>query len=159
MAQWYCYVGGRQYGPVPDDVLREWAAAGRVGPRDAVWTEGMSDWAPASTVPGLFVGPLPSQAAYYAPAPSRYARPHRGGAVLALGILGLVFCILCGIVSVVCGIVAWAMGSADLREMRAGRMDPSGESMTRAGMICGIIATVLSGLWLLLVLFALLSSA
>ena len=34
------------------------------------------------------------------------------------------------------------MATYDLREMREGRMDPTGEGMTRAGQICGIIGTV-----------------
>ena len=65
----------------------------------------------------------------------RHMEPHRGATVLTLGILGLV---VCGIL----GIVAWAMGSTDLAKMRQGRMDPEGEGMTRAGQICGIIATI-----------------
>lgn len=75
-----------------------------------------------------------------------YLRPHRGTAVLVLGILGLVIC-------VICGIIAWVMGNNDLREMRAGTMDPTGEGMTRAGKICGMIAVILNvvalGIWLL----------
>ena len=55
MADWYCYVGGRQYGPVSQDILRSWAAEGRVRPADYVWREGMTNWAPARSVfPGLF---------------------------------------------------------------------------------------------------------
>ena len=50
-------------------------------------------------------------------------RPHRGGLILALGILGLVCCFICGI-------IAWVMGSNDLKEMAAGRMDPSGQGLT-----------------------------
>jgi len=72
---------------------------------------------------------------------SDYA-PHRGGLVLALGLVALVggfsFC-----VPVVIGPLAWIFGSIDLREMREGRMDPAGEGMTRSGQICGIIATLL----------------
>jgi hypothetical protein len=64
-------------------------------------------------------------------------RPHRGGAVLALGILGLAVCFICGI-------IAWVMGNEDLRAMREGRMDPSGESMTSAGRICGMISVFLA---------------
>ena len=41
---------------------------------------------------------------------------------------------------------AWIMGSHDLREMRSGRMDRSGEAATLAGMIFGMIV---SGLWIL----------
>jgi hypothetical protein len=63
-------------------------------------------------------------------------KPHRGTLILVLGILGLV---ICGPL----GIVAWVMGSGDLRQMDAGTMDPAGRSNTQAGKICGIIATIL----------------
>ena len=80
-------------------------------------------------------------------------RPHRGAAVLTLGILGIALCWICGI-------IAWVMGHNDLREMAAGRMDRSGEGMTRAGKICGIIGTlipvVILAIYLLIIIFALL---
>ncbi len=63
-------------------------------------------------------------------------RPHRGGLILALGILGLVCCFICGI-------IAWVMGSNDLKEMAAGRMDPAGQGLTQAGKICGMISVIL----------------
>ena len=63
-------------------------------------------------------------------------KPHRGTLILVLGILGLV---VCGPL----GIVAWVMGSGDLKEIDAGTMDPAGRGTTQAGKICGIIATIL----------------
>ena len=64
---------------------------------------------------------------------------------MALGILGLVVC-------VICGIIAWVMGNNDLREMNAGTMDPAGRGMTNAGKICGMISVILTivvlGFWL-----------
>jgi len=63
-------------------------------------------------------------------------KPHRGTLILVLGILGLV---VCGPV----GIAAWVMGNADLKEMDAGTMDPSGRGTTQAGKICGMIACIL----------------
>jgi hypothetical protein len=63
-------------------------------------------------------------------------KPHRGSAVLVLGILGLVVC-------VICGIIAWVMGNNDLREMAAGTMDASGRGLTQAGKICGMISVLL----------------
>jgi uncharacterized membrane protein YidH (DUF202 family) len=63
-------------------------------------------------------------------------RPHRGGVVLALGILGIVVCFICGI-------IAWVMGNNDLREMAAGTMDPAGRGLTQAGKICGMISVIL----------------
>jgi hypothetical protein len=62
--------------------------------------------------------------------------PHRGVLILILGILGILCCFICGI-------VAWVMGNNDLREMAAGRMDPSGRGLTQAGKICGIVSVVL----------------
>jgi hypothetical protein len=54
MAEWYCAPGGQQTGPFAEDRLREMIRSGQIGPGDAVWCQGMSDWVPASTVPGLF---------------------------------------------------------------------------------------------------------
>jgi hypothetical protein len=62
--------------------------------------------------------------------------PHRGGMILAFGIIGI--CAL-----PIFGVVAWIMGNNDLRDIHAGRMDPEGESMTQTGRILGMIATIL----------------
>ena len=79
----------------------------------------------------------------------RASKPHRGSAVLTLGILSLVIC------GPILGPIAWTMGHSDLKEMNAGYMDRSGEGITRAGMICGIVATALFAvgicLWMALV--------
>lgn len=42
------------------------------------------------------------------------------------------------------------MGNNDLREMRAGRMDPEGEGQTNAGRICGMVSTIIAACLLLL---------
>ena len=63
-------------------------------------------------------------------------KPHHGTMILIFGILGLILC-------APLGIVAWAMGSGDLKAMDAGAMDPSGRGLTNAGRICGMIATIL----------------
>lgn len=64
-------------------------------------------------------------------------QPHRGTLVLVLGILALVAC------GPICGPLAWIFGNKDLKEMRAGRMDPSGEQMTNIGKILGMVGTIL----------------
>ncbi len=78
--------------------------------------------------------------------------PHRGGMILTFGLIALIGGWMCWI-PVVLGPIAWIMGSADLREIRAGRMDPSGESAMRSGQVCGIVATGFLVLGILLVLF------
>jgi len=79
---------------------------------------------------------------------SGMVRPHRGVLILVFGILGLVIC-------VIFGIAAWVMGNSDLAAMRAGEMDRSGEGLTNAGRICGIVACCLAILaiviWILLI--------
>jgi len=58
MTQWHCYVGGRQYGPLDEATLRQWAQQGRLGANDYVWRAEMADWQPAAQArPDLFVGP------------------------------------------------------------------------------------------------------
>lgn len=74
--------------------------------------------------------------------PRRYRRrdwiPHRGGVILAFGVVALVM------IPWIFGPIAWIMGNSDLQQMRAGTMDPEGESITNAGRICGMIATILA---------------
>jgi len=70
-------------------------------------------------------------------------KPHRGVLILVLGILGLVACCFCAP-------FAWYMGSQDLAEIDAGRMDPEGRQMTQIGMILGMVAVGLWGLGIII---------
>jgi len=79
--------------------------------------------------------------------PAGHGVPHRGGLVLALGILG--WCLVCPVFSV----AAWVIGSSDLREMRCGRMDPGGSGTTQAGRVLGIIYSLL---WLVVLVILML---
>lgn len=132
MEQWYCHVGGQRYGPVGADVLRDWVRQGRLGAGHLVWAEGMDNWAAASAVPGLLPPGAPAAGSII------YGRGHRGGAVLALGILAV------AVNCFVLGIIAWALARRDLAAMDAGAMDPSGRSLTHAGKILGMIGTIVS---------------
>jgi|DewCreStandDraft_4_1066084.scaffolds.fasta_scaffold00609_31 serine/threonine-protein kinase len=87
--------------------------------------------------------PQPPPGSTGAMPPGVFVRPHRGGIILTLGILGLLCC-------VPLALAAWLMGSSDLNEINAGRMDRAGYGMTQAGMICGIIGTVVGILWFFL---------
>lgn len=94
----------------------------------------------------------------------RDCEPHRGSMILVLGIVSIplamvgMCCGFCsygigGLASVVglgLAIPGWVMGRHDLARMRAGEMDPEGESQTQSGMICAIIGTVLNALGVLL---------
>ncbi len=56
--QWHYAKKNKQLGPVEEEDLFRMAREGALEPADLVWNETMSDWAPASSVKGLFVSSL-----------------------------------------------------------------------------------------------------
>jgi hypothetical protein len=85
----------------------------------------------------------PGQSVYPAQVPGHggprghYQQSHRGGLILALGIISI-----CCNVAAVPGILAWIFGKNDLKAMDAGLMDPEGRGMTQAGMIMGLVMSI-----------------
>ncbi len=149
---------GPVYGPIGWDELLAWIGEGRVAGdcelaemRSGPWRRA-GDLLPASVLPRSEPAAIAAPAAYPFASGGRagvaggalsgggYVAPHRGGLILVLGLLSWVGCPLVSF-------AAWIMGSHDLREMRAGRMDRGGESATMAGMIFGMIV---SGVWMLI---------
>ncbi len=129
--QWHCMVKGQKYGPVSEAELRAWVGQGRLGYRDAVWTEGMGQWRPLHEVQHMFAAGSPVPPGAAAPV----YQPHRGVVILVLGILAIVIYFL----GLILGGIAWHMGNEELRRMDAGLSDPTGRGMVTAGKICGII--------------------
>lgn len=81
---WFFAQAGQRQGPLPLEQLRELLANGSVLPADLVWTPGLSQWAPAASLPQLadyLRKPLepPSAAPTAQPpdpeGPGRHARP------------------------------------------------------------------------------------
>lgn len=153
---------GQIYGPVLKDELDKWVTDGRVT-ADCYLAPDESDWeradrfyrvlkevptavhaqfaagAGASSAVGLQgAGHAGTHAIPSANATRyRYTAAHRGGLILALGLIS--WFVGCPIF----GLFAWIMGNNDLREMRLGRMDPSGMGLTQAGQIIGMIHVIL----------------
>jgi hypothetical protein len=73
-----------------------------------------------------------------------YEKQHRGGLILALGLIGIMVC-------PITGIFAWFLGGSDLKDMEDGLMDPSGKGLTSAGRIIGLVATILMVIQIILV--------
>ncbi len=71
---------------------------------------------------------------------------NRATTALILGIVGIVCCQLCGP-------FAWWMGKQELEAVRAGVSPAANEGMAKAGMILGIVGTVLLGLTFIWMLF------
>jgi len=150
---------GAVYGPVPKSELDGWVRDGRLDVASQVRQEGEESWRQATELyPSLMpmaaanASPFASEPTFSAQAANPYTsprvagytarqfRPHRGGLVLTLSLLGFACCQFLSI-------AAWIMGYTDMKEINAGRMDPAGRGLTQAGMIIGIIGTVLMVLW------------
>lgn len=141
---------GQTYGPVDKCDLDAWVAAGRVSSDCLLSSDVNTNWVHADTVyPALTEPARLSPPAASRPV-GRYVAGHRGGLILALGIIS--WAVGCPIF----GICAWVMGSADLREMRAGRMDASGMGLTNAGQIIGMLHAILTIVVIVLFVFVLL---
>lgn len=50
---WHYSVGGQQYGPVPEEQLKQLIAAGQVAATDLVWRDGLPNWITAQSAPEL----------------------------------------------------------------------------------------------------------
>lgn len=70
LQEWYYATDGVQAGPVTFAELSDAVRAGRIKQKDLVWREGMADWQPASSVPGLVETPAASNAYEAAPMPA-----------------------------------------------------------------------------------------
>ena len=164
---------GKTYGPVSYQELLSWRREGRVVSGCELRGGDSQEWFPATRQFPDLQAQSPSvtqmtgsssanpfaettENPYASPATSSTGglagvRPHRGGMIStfglvcwAIGCFGGLLCGPLGFAGLIFGIMAWVMGVADLRDMRAGRMDPAGESSTRIGMISGMVFCVFS---------------
>jgi hypothetical protein len=164
---------GQTYGPISWQQVEQWASEGRIASDCQLSSQADGPWEPARHYfPELRAAtsnptgpeapttyPWASQQHFAAASPGSqpiraggFVTPHRGGLILALGLLGLI--IGCPAFS----LMAWIMGSHDLAEIRAGRMDPTGHGLTQVGYILGLILSLLTlfscGLAMLIAFFA-----
>jgi hypothetical protein len=154
---------GQVYGPVGFEELEQWAAQGRISPSSQLRGSSERGWQSACDVfPQLLQSPAAAQverrdvSAARRPQPAARAmspfgavsraQPHRGGMILALGLVGLCLCPPVGAAVVV-------LASIDLHRMRCGEMDDSGAVLTTVGLVLGGLA-LLVGVIVLIPIFA-----
>jgi hypothetical protein len=102
------------------------------------------------------MGQHPGFGPYGAFSPARSNHP-QATLSMVLGIAGLVFGFLACGVGFLASPFAWALGRNALAEIRTSQGHLGGEGTAKAGMVLGIIGTVLLGLVLLgLIIFAIL---
>jgi hypothetical protein len=76
----------------------------------------------------------------------RSGEPHRGGTVLTMGILALVFALCCPLVCWVLGGIGLSMANTDLDKMARHKMDRSGQGSTQTGKVLAIVGLVLGSI-------------
>jgi len=58
MTQWHYADGGNQLGPVSDEELKNLLQNGSISSQTLVWSEGMAEWAPVGSLPGIDAGAI-----------------------------------------------------------------------------------------------------
>jgi hypothetical protein len=130
-------IDGTVYGPVRFDELQRWHQEGRINEQCTLQRSGESRWQPALQVLGAA-----EKMTTYSPTPIHYTSsvqsagrtyaPHNGTVILVLACLGAISIWPCSLAAVI-------MGYSELKGIRAGRIDPTGEPLVRAGYIVGWI--------------------
>jgi hypothetical protein len=81
--------------------------------------------------------------------PSPEAPPTKESRATLILVLGIVSIVCCQLLAP----VAWYLGNQELKDIRAGYVSMENEGIAKAGMILGIIGTILLGLGLLWIIF------
>jgi len=144
---------GKEYGPVPLELLQKWIAEGRVNAQTKMRVESSDAWQTAAEFPEvnhlLKAGVPPVGVAGQTPPAAPAAAPATGLATvsLLLGILGITCLGITAIPAIICGHIA-------LSRTRRSPATYGGFGMALAGLIMGYI-----GLFMLLILPAMLLPA
>jgi hypothetical protein len=85
MSQWYFSDAGQQRGPISKDELMAKLAAGTLEPGALIWSEGMTDWKPASSLAELQAPAPPPAAAPTVPRPVESDSPYAPPTALPAG--------------------------------------------------------------------------
>lgn len=145
---------GSRYGPADIEMLQQWVREGRVAPNTTLEDEFTGTQIRASLLPELShlfpsAAPPPTDAARQPPPMPRSAGTPSGEATVALvfGILGLIFCPVFSIVSLI-------LGKQEMNRIDQGLSAVEGRGLAQAGYILGIVSLVLWGSVLVLVMLA-----
>ena len=139
----------RVYGPVAKLLLEQWVTQGRINSQCDIREKSSDPWQSASNYypildqpESIAIGNPFGVTVKKEQASGKYHMPHRGGLVLTFGILGCTF-----ICPIFC-LLAWVIGSMDILEMDAGRMDEAGYNFTRVGYFMGMAFSLI---WILVI--------
>lgn len=144
---------GRQYGPVPEAVLRRWIAEGRADANTPAQLDGTTEWKPLSAYPAfadLAAPPVgPGMLPPLQPAAATAPRLQTSSMAIAGFVCALVGLICCGPFLSVPGLIFSIIGLVEIRK-QPHRL--SGEGLAIAGIVLSIVGLVL-GIFMLVTFF------
>lgn len=154
---------GEIYGPINWSTLLTWQRENRIGPNYQI-REGLNgSWQPVTSSKLFTASANPYADTMYQPAAAgnytnAYPRADRSGLVLTLGILSWGLLFVCGPFGTICGIIAWVIGSQEMKAMQQGLLDPRTKGQIQAGFYLGMAQVICSvlcfGAYICFVIFA-----
>ena len=126
---------GYEYGPVDRQKLDSWVAQGRVDCACSLKPDESDDWISAVDVYPILDESGNPFAAKKIGNRFQHLEPHRGRLIVGLALAGCVLPFL--------SVWPAVLGTRDLRQIRQGKMDPSGDSLTRAGQAIAMVASLI----------------
>jgi len=143
---------GKEYGPIPPEVLSQWIADGRADARTRVLAEGTSDWKTLAEVPALSellsAAPAPVQPVAAMPGADGPKTNSLAVTGMIMGILAITCGICChGLPFNLLGIIFSAIGLSQIKQDPAGQ---KGRGMAIAGLVLSIISIALAVLLIVL---------
>lgn len=138
-------VDGSIYGPVRWSEVQRWYSEGRINHQCYLQKVGDNQWTPAldvlsprrvHTAKSSHVVQEPNAEIRYQSEVTRRYRPHNGTLILVLACIGLLF--------FPCAIIAAIMARMELKQIRRGVVEPSGESLIQAGFVLALFFAIIS---------------
>ena len=141
---------GKEYGPISDDVLRQWIGEGRVNAQTRILPEGAAEWKTVADLPefaaalsGAIPPPLVPKPISLAPLPRTN---NLALAALILGLVSVTLGLCCfgfpfNLAGIICGIMA-------LNQIKTDPQRERGKGMAIAGLVLCFISVVPHGIML-----------
>ena len=137
---------GRQYGPVPDEKLRQWIAEGRANAQTQILAEGATEWKPLGALPDFashFMPPVPPTIR----PPSYSVRKTNSYATAGLNFGLLAFLCCCKVLFGTLGIIFSLIGLSQINQQP---QLYEGRGIAIAGLVLSILSILLALIFIMI---------
>jgi hypothetical protein len=146
---------GKEYGPIPAEVLRQWIAEGRANALTKALPEGATEWKTLGEIPEFALALASAAAPALAPGPISAPQPVSRTNPLALsglilGILSVTFACCCfgtpfNVAGIICSIIGLVQIHNDPRREQGKGLAIGGLVLCLLGILVGVLLRVVGG--------------